>query len=60
VEASFFVTEDALKRIQPNMRLDEEGRLGAFDGHRELINAVAIKVYGRGRRGCYDINSTAL
>ena len=35
-EAVFFVTEDALKRVQPGMRLDEPGLLGAFDANREL------------------------
>jgi hypothetical protein len=30
MEASFFVTEDSLKRIQPDMRFDEAGLLAAF------------------------------
>ena len=30
MEASFFVTEDALKRIEPDMRFDEPGLLIAF------------------------------
>jgi len=29
MEASFFVAEDALKRVQPDMRFDEAGLLGA-------------------------------
>ena len=57
MEAAFFLTEDALKQIVPGTRLDEAGLLGAFDSHRELIYAAAAKVYGRGRRGSYDINS---
>jgi hypothetical protein len=60
MEAAFFVTEDALKRIKPDTRLDEAGLLGAFDSHRELIYAAAAKVYGRGRRGSYDINCADL
>jgi hypothetical protein len=55
MEASFFVNEDALKRIQPNMRSDEAGLLGAFDLHRERIYAIAALVYGRGRKGSYDL-----
>jgi hypothetical protein len=55
MEASFFVTEDALQRIQPDMQRDEAGFLGAFDAHRELICATAVKVYKRGRRGSYDL-----
>ncbi len=58
MEVSFFVTEDALKRIQPGMRFDEAGLLGAFDANRDLIYATAIKVYARGRRGSYDLVSS--
>ena len=57
MEASFFVAEDALKRIQPDMRFDEAGLLGAFDSHRDLIYATAAKVYGRGHKGSYDLVS---
>ena len=55
MEASFYVTEDALKRVQPDMPLDEAGLLNAFDANRELIYQVATKVYGRGQRGSYDL-----
>jgi Protein of unknown function (DUF1488) len=55
MEASFFVNEDALKRIKPDMRFDEAGLLGAFDLNRELIYATAAKVYGRGHKGSYDL-----
>jgi hypothetical protein len=55
MEASFFVTEDALKRVQPDMRFDEPGLLGAFDANRALIYAAAAKVYARGRKGSYDL-----
>jgi Protein of unknown function (DUF1488) len=56
MEASFFVTEDALKQVQPDMRLDEAGLLNAFDTNRELIYATASKVYARGRKGSYDLH----
>lgn len=55
MEASFFVTEDALKRIEPNMRFDEAGFLRTFDLNRNLIYATAAKVYGRRRKGSYDL-----
>ena len=37
MEASFFVSEEALKRVQPDLRFDESGLLGAFDANRDLI-----------------------
>jgi hypothetical protein len=55
MEASFFVTDDALRRIAPGMHFDEDGCLSAFDLNRKLIYAVAAKVYGRGRRGSYEL-----
>jgi hypothetical protein len=57
METSFFVTEDALKRVQPDMRFDENGILSAFDSNRELIYATATRVYARGRKGSYDLVS---
>ena len=55
MERSFFVTEDALKRIQPDMRFDEAGLLNAFDSNRDAIQAAAARVYSRGRKGSYDL-----
>jgi Protein of unknown function (DUF1488) len=55
MEGSFFVVEDALKKIQPDMRPDEEGFLSAFDRNRKLIHVIALKVYGRYRKGSYDL-----
>jgi Protein of unknown function (DUF1488) len=57
MESSFFVTDDALKRIQPDMKFDEAGALQAFDVNRTLIYATAAKVYARGRKGSYDLVS---
>ena len=45
MERSFFVTDDALKRVQPSMRFDEAGLLSAFDANRDVIYATAAKVY---------------
>ena len=58
MEAAFFVDEDALKKLQPGVVLDEPGLLGAFDSHLEKIHATAAKVYGRGRKGAYDLRSS--
>ena len=55
MEASFYVSGDALKRIHPGMQFDEAGLLGAFDANRELIYAAATKVYKRGHKGSYDL-----
>jgi hypothetical protein len=55
MEAAFFVSEEALRRLQPDVRLDEAGLLGAFDTNRDLIHAVGSKVYARGHRGHYDL-----
>jgi hypothetical protein len=55
IEASFFVNEDALRRIQPDSTLDEPGFLNAFDCNRDLICAAAAKLYVRGSRGSYDL-----
>ncbi len=55
MEASFFIDEDALKRIQPDARPDESGFLSAFDSKRDLICAAAAKLYVRGSKGSYDL-----
>jgi hypothetical protein len=57
MEASFFVTEEALKQVQPDMRFDEAGLLSAFDTNRELIHTTASKVYARGHKGSYDLHA---
>ena len=55
LEASFFIEEDALRRIQPDTRSDESGFLNAFDCNRDVICAAAAKLYVRGSRGSYDL-----
>jgi hypothetical protein len=55
IEASFFVAEEALHRIEPDLDFNAEGFLRAFDLHRDRIYAVAAKVYARGRRGSYNL-----
>ena len=56
-EVSFFVTEDALRRLQPNASADETGFLAAFDAHRDCVLRAAARVYARGRKGSYDIGA---
>jgi hypothetical protein len=50
MEASFFVSEEALGKIHPGMRIEEAGLLQAFDRNREIIYIVAKKVYERGHK----------
>lgn len=57
MESSFFMTADALKRIEPNLRPEAVDLLRAFDNNRDRIYGIAAKVYARGRRGSYDLNA---
>ena len=57
MEWSFFVTEDALRQVDPAMALDEAGMLDAFDSHRDRIRAAASRVYSRGRKGSYELGA---
>jgi hypothetical protein len=56
MESSFFIMADALKQMQPDIRLDAIDILRAFDLNRDRIYSIAAKVYARGRRGTYDLN----
>ena len=58
MEWPFFVTAEALKRIEPSMIEGEAGMLAAFDVHRGKILAAAAKLYGQGRRGSYELSAT--
>ena len=58
MEASFFIAEDALIRIQPDAHPDESGFLNAFDSNRDLICAAAARIYVRGSKGSYDLIAT--
>lgn len=57
METSFYITADALNRIQPGSAVDQPMTLQAFDNNRPLIYAAAAKVYARGHRGSYDLVS---
>src|ERR1700747_311332 len=56
IESSFFIMADALKIMQPSLRLDAIEILRTFDVNRERIYEIAAKVYARGRKGSYDLN----
>jgi hypothetical protein len=58
MEWSFFVSEDALKRLQPAMARDEASLLLAFDNNRAAIYAAATKVFKRERKGSYELAAT--
>ena len=58
MEWSFFVTEDALKRLQPNMRYDEASVLRVFDDNRNAIHLTAMRAYKRERKGFYELAAT--
>jgi hypothetical protein len=57
MEWSFFVTEAALKKLQPNARRDEMGLLRAFDANREKIYVAARRAYARERRKSYELGA---
>ena len=58
MEWSFFVTEEALKRVQPAMVQDEAAMLGVFDANRERIYAAAARLFSRGRKGSYELGAS--
>jgi Protein of unknown function (DUF1488) len=55
MEASFFVTADALRRLHAGARFEEADLLNTFDLNRDLICAVATRVYARGTKGSYEL-----
>lgn len=60
MEWSFFVTGEALKRVQPSMIEDKAGMLGAFDRHRAQIRVAATKLYSKERKGSYELGAADL
>lgn len=59
MEVSFFVTEEALRRLQSGAT-QESDFLSAFDAYRSRIREAAAKVYGRGRQGSYELRAADL
>lgn len=60
IEASFFVTENALKQLQPDIQPDEASFLRAFDKNKELIHRAASRLYRRGQSGAYQVSARDL
>jgi Protein of unknown function (DUF1488) len=58
MEWSFFVSEEALRRLQPNMDRDTVSLLRAFDANLTAIHAAATKAYQRERKGSYELSVT--
>ncbi len=56
IESSFYLSEAALMRLQPNLQSNVPDILRAFDTNRERIYEIAAKVYARGRRGSYNLD----
>jgi len=58
MEWSFFVSEDALRRLQPAVARDEASLLLAFDNNRAAIYAAATKAFNQKRKGFYELAAT--
>lgn len=56
MESNFLVTVEALKRIQPSLRLEAAEILRAFDVNRDRIYGMATRAYARGRKSSYRLN----
>ena len=54
MEWSFFVTEEALKRLQPNMGHSERASFPPLI-NRNAIYAAAMRAYKRERKGSYEL-----
>jgi hypothetical protein len=58
METSFFVTAEALHRLQPGLGSDERALLNAFDKHRDRICSAAARAYARRDKGSYDLHAS--
>ena len=57
MEWSFFVTEEALRQLQPSMGHDEANILRTFDDNRDAIQIAAMKAFKRERKGFYELGA---
>ena len=57
LEVSFFVTDDALHRLEPGAPGDETSLLAVFEAHHDRVLRAAARVYARGRKGSYEIGA---
>ena len=58
LEAAFFISGEALLRLEPSLVSDESGMLHVFDAHRTRVLAAAAVIYSRGYKGVYDIGAS--
>jgi hypothetical protein len=52
-----FVTDEALRRLEPSARVDETSLLAVFEAHHDRVLRAAARVYARGRKGSYEIGA---
>jgi hypothetical protein len=57
LEVSFFVTDEALRRLEPGAPVDETSLLAVFEAHHGRVLRAAARVYARGRKGSYEIGA---
>jgi hypothetical protein len=57
MEWSFFVTEAALNKLQPDAGRVEASLLHAFDANREKIYVAAARAYTRERKSSYELGA---
>jgi hypothetical protein len=55
MEVSFFVTVDALSRLEVRPLADEAAVLAAFDAHCERIRSAAGKAFAGPKKGSYEL-----
>jgi len=60
MEASFFISAEALQALMPGVAHTEHALLEAFDRNLARIRAAAIKIYGRHKGGSYELHPVDL
>jgi Protein of unknown function (DUF1488) len=57
MEASFFISADALRRLVPGAASNEHALLEAFDRNCTRIHEAAARIYGRDHKGgSFELN----
>lgn len=57
MEASFFISADALRQLMPGAAAGEPALLEAFDRNVARIREAAVRIYGRTNRGgSFELN----
>ena len=60
LELSFFVTDEALRRLHPGVSSEEADLLAVFGTHRDRVHRAAARVYARGKKGSYEVRASDL